>query len=78
MRPLLDLSASDRQRWRKLKLTRLEVLPAGRVMFSQGRKTLGFANIEKMGAVSAIPAGADTICVAPSDFDDVRIWRDGD
>lgn len=64
----------DRQRWRELELQRTGTVTPGRVMFCRGRKVLGYADVATLGNIFMIPKGADTLCVALEDADDIKEW----
>ena len=66
-------SVTERYRWRELELQRTGTVPAGRVMFCQGRKILGYADVATLSVVR-IPKGADVMCVSLADADDIKEW----
>lgn len=74
MKPARAISVTDRTRLKELILQPTGTVPAGRVMWCRGRKVLGYAGVDDLANVFAIPKGTDTICVSQADFADVREW----
>jgi hypothetical protein len=74
MRPAVDFYKADQTRLRSLKLERSQVPAPGRVMFCRGRKVLGHGDVARLADFYHIPKNADTLCLSPADFDDVREW----
>jgi hypothetical protein len=74
MRPAVDFYKADQTRLRQLKLERSQVLEAGRLMFCRGRSIIGYGHVGRLANFNYIPKNADTICLSPADFDDVREW----
>lgn len=74
MTTLPALSVTDRYRLKELTLQESAVLPAGKVMWCQGRKILGYGSIDNLARVSAIPSRADTACISAADFRRIKDW----
>jgi hypothetical protein len=74
MKPPRPISVTDRCRLKELELQQVSTVPAGRVMWCRDRKVMGFADIAGLANVFTIPKGANTICVSPADFADVKEW----
>jgi hypothetical protein len=74
MKPAAAFTTADQTRLRQMKLENNPMPGAGRVMFCQGRKILGFGEVSKLADFLYIPKNADTLCLSPADFEDVRGW----
>jgi hypothetical protein len=74
MRPAASLSITDRYRLKELTLTKSMAVPAGRVMFSRGRKILNYADVAYLANIFKIPKGATEICVSAADYADIKEW----
>lgn len=74
MKPPRPISVTDRYRLKELALQQVGTVPTGRVMWCRDRKVMGFADIAELANVFSIPKGANTICVSPADFADVKEW----
>jgi hypothetical protein len=74
MTSLPVISVTDRYRLKELDLSLSATVPAGRVMFCRGRKVLGYGDVAEIANVLKIPRGADTICLAETDYHRVKAW----
>lgn len=72
--PGIKLSVTQRYALKDMKLERSQAIPAGRVMFCQGRRVLGFADVTELHRARFLAPKADTLCLAAADFDDVKAW----
>lgn len=72
--PRTTLTVTDRYKLKELSWQQSDIVQLGRVMWCQGRKVLGFGKVEELSRVTLIPPGADTACLAPSDYADVQRW----
>jgi hypothetical protein len=74
VKPAAALSITDRYRLKELTLTLSMAVPAGRVMFCQGRKILTYADVIDLAQIFSIPRGATEICVSAADYADIKNW----
>ena len=56
------------------KIERSQTVTPGRLMWCQGRRILGYGNIDDLTNVFGIPRGTNTITIAAADYDDVKGW----
>ena len=74
MKPATTLTVTDRYKLKEYALKPLGTVPAGRVMFCQGRKILGYANVPDLAQIFGIPRGTTEICVSSADYADIKEW----
>jgi hypothetical protein len=74
MKPAASLSVTDQYKLKQLTLTRSMAVPAGRVMFCQGRKILNYADVADLAQIFNIPKGTTEICVSGADYADIKEW----
>ena len=74
MKPAGTPSVTIRYKLKEFGLTRLGTVPAGRVMFCQNRKVLGYGDVANLARIFDIPRGTTEICLSAADYDDVKGW----
>lgn len=73
--PTATLSITDRYKLKELKLEQSATVTPGRVMICQGRKIIGFTDVEALPRFAVlIPKDATGLCLSPDDYDDVKGW----